>query len=79
MLTDTESKILKIIGEQFGIDPSDLAMQQAIVADLGADSLDTVEITMNLERVFKITIDVDEAADAVTIEKIVQLVKSKVA
>ena len=78
MLTDTESKIFKIIGEQFGIDPAELTMQQAIVADLGADSLDTVEITIDLERVFKISIETEEAARAITIEKIVQLVKSKV-
>jgi|LakMenEpi03Aug12_release.lakeMendotaPanAssembly.Ray.scaffolds.fasta_scaffold168650_2 acyl carrier protein len=78
MLTDIESKIFEIIANQFGVDPAELSMAHAIVADLGADSLDTVEITMDIERVFKIAIQADEAADAITIEKIIKLVKSKV-
>ena len=55
-MSDIEARVKKIIAEQLGVPESDVSNEKAFVADLGADSLDTVELVMALEDEFGIEI-----------------------
>ena len=48
-MSDIEARVKKIIAEQLGVEESQVTNEKAFVADLGADSLDTVELVMALE------------------------------
>ena len=63
-MSDIESRVKKIIAEQLGVPEADVSNEKAFVADLGADSLDTVELVMELEEEFDITIP-DDAAEKI--------------
>lgn len=64
-MSDIEARVKKIIAEQLGVDEAQVTAEKAFVADLGADSLDTVELVMALEDEFGIEIP-DEAAEKIT-------------
>ena len=64
-MSDIESRVKKIIAEQLGVPESDVSNEKAFVADLGADSLDTVELVMAFEEEFGIEIP-DEDAEKIT-------------
>ncbi|MEN9844580.1 MAG: putative Acyl-carrier-protein [Pseudomonadota bacterium] len=64
-MSDIESRVKKIIAEQLGVDEAQVTNEKAFVADLGADSLDTVELVMALEDDFSIEIP-DEDAEKIT-------------
>lgn len=64
-MSDIESRVKKIIAEQLGVDEAQVTNEKAFVADLGADSLDTVELVMALEDEFAIEIP-DEDAEKIT-------------
>jgi acyl carrier protein len=64
-MSDIESRVKKIIAEQLGVEESQVTNEKAFVADLGADSLDTVELVMALEDEFGIEIP-DEDAEKIT-------------
>ena len=64
-MSDIEVRVKKIIAEQLGVDEAKVIGDKAFVADLGADSLDTVELVMALEDEFGIEIP-DEAAEKIT-------------
>jgi len=53
-MSDIEARVKKIIAEQLGVEESQVTNEKAFVADLGADSLDTVELVMALEDEFGI-------------------------
>ena len=63
-MSDIEARVKKIIAEQLGVPEADVINDKAFVADLGADSLDTVELVMALEDEFGIEIP-DEQEDEV--------------
>jgi acyl carrier protein len=65
MMSDIETRVKKIIAEQLGVEESQVTNDKAFVADLGADSLDTVELVMALEDEFSIEIP-DEDAEKIT-------------
>jgi len=64
-MSDIEARVKKIIAEQLGVDEAQVTGEKAFVADLGADSLDTVELVMALEDEFGIEIP-DEDAEKIT-------------
>ena len=66
-MSDIESRVKKIIAEQLGVPESDVTNEKAFVADLGADSLDTVELVMAFEEEFGVEIPDDAAETIVTV------------
>ncbi|MDO4362531.1 MAG: acyl carrier protein [Eubacteriales bacterium] len=59
------------LAQQFEIDPETITMDTSLVDDLGADSLDVVELIMSLEDLFGISITDEDAAQLDTVRKIV--------
>ena len=71
-------KVQKLLAEALNIDdPAKITMQSNIVQDLGADSLDMVELLMSLEDNFGITVPDDVANNLVTVEAIVNYIESQ--
>jgi acyl carrier protein len=62
--SSVESQVIKIVSEQLGVTIDKITRQSAFVEDLGADSLDTVELVMALEEEFDMEIP-DEAAEKI--------------
>ena len=59
------------LAQQFEIDPETITMDTSLVDDLGADSLDVVELIMSLEDLFGISITDEDAAQLDTVRKLV--------
>ncbi|MBR2616928.1 MAG: acyl carrier protein [Clostridia bacterium] len=70
----TYEKVKSLLVEQLTINPEKIAMESEIIADLGADSLDMVEMMMSMEEEFGITVDEDKAAELKTVADIVALI-----
>lgn len=69
-------KIKKIIAEILNLDVEEITMETTFIDDLGADSLDIIEIIMELEREFSITIEDEDAEKIVTVGDAVEKIKS---
>lgn len=67
MANDIASKVTSIIVEKLGVDEADIAPEASFTNDLGADSLDTVELIMEFEREFDLTIPDEEAENIATV------------
>ncbi len=61
MTTSVQERVIKIVGEQLGIDIDKVTKEASFVDDLGADSLDTVELVMALEEEFDTEIPDEDA------------------
>ena len=68
-----------IIVEKLGVDPSEVTETASFTNDLGADSLDTVELLMEFERVFGIKIPDEETSTIATVKDAIDKVKEKLA
>lgn len=69
------SRIKKVISEQLGTDKNSVDMHTSFIDDLGADSLDVVELIMGIETEFDIEIPDEEAENFVTVGDVVNYVK----
>jgi len=72
---DILSKVKEITSEQLGVDESQITPEAKFVDDLGADSLDTVELVMALEEEFDLEISDEEAEKLTTVEKVVDYIE----
>ena len=70
--TEIQEKVFQIVSEQMGIDKSELTKETSFVDDLNADSLDTVELVMEFEDEFEMSIPDEEAEKIRTIGQAVE-------
>ena len=68
-------KVQKALAEQFEVSPDTITLDTNLVDDLGADSLDVVELIMSIEDEFGVSISDEEAANLITVQKIVDFVE----
>ena len=66
-MSDVASKVKKIIVEKLGVDEAEVTTEASFTNDLGADSLDTVELIMEFEKEFGISIPDDQAEKITTV------------
>lgn len=78
MANDIESTVVSIIVEKLGVDESDVSRDASFTNDLGADSLDTVELIMEFEKEFDITIPDEEAEKIATVGDAIDFLEAKV-
>lgn len=71
-----EKKVTEIIVDQLGVDEKQVVPAASFVDDLGADSLDTVELVMALEEEFDIEIPDEEAEKIGTVQNAIDYIKS---
>ncbi len=69
-------KVKKLIVEQLGVEEDDIAMESSFIDDLGADSLDIVELIMALEEEFGLEIRDNEAEKITTVGDAVEYIKN---
>ena len=72
----TLDKIKSLISSQLGIKEDRIQLKSRILEDLGADSLDLVELLMTLEDEFNVTVSDDEAIKLKTVEDIVKIIEA---
>jgi acyl carrier protein len=67
IMTDVKEKVVSIIVERLGVNPEDVVETASFTNDLGADSLDTVELIMEFEKEFNVSIPDDQAEKISTV------------
>ena len=70
-----KEKVIKIIADHLKIDEATVSLDSQIIEDLGADSLHIVELVMEIENNFDITIPDDDAEGLTTVGKVVEYVE----
>ena len=76
-MSNTEDQVKKIIVDHLGIDESKVMPNSKFIDDLGADSLDTVELVMAFEEKFNIEIPDDAAETILTVQNAIDFIESK--
>ncbi|HMX15958.1 MAG TPA: acyl carrier protein [Rhodocyclaceae bacterium] len=73
-MDNIEQRVKKIVAEQLGVNEADIKNESSFVDDLGADSLDTVELVMALEEEFECEIPDEEAEKITTVQQAIDYV-----
>lgn len=76
-MENIEQRVKKIVAEQLGANEADITNASSFVDDLGADSLDTVELVMALEEEFACEIPDEEAEKITTVQQAIDYVTSQ--
>ena len=79
MSQDVESKVKEIIIDKLGVDESEVVADANFTNDLGADSLDTVELIMECEKDFDLSIPDEDAESIATVGDAVKYIQEKLA
>ena len=75
-MSDVEARVKSVVVEQLGVEESEVTNAASFVDDLGADSLDTVELVMALEEEFETEIPDDEAEKITTVQLAIDYVNN---
>ncbi|MEK7321788.1 MAG: acyl carrier protein [Pseudomonadota bacterium] len=76
-MSTVEERVKKIVIEQLGVKEEEVSNESSFVDDLGADSLDTVELVMALEEEFECEIPDEEAEKITTVQQAIDYVNSR--
>ena len=77
-MSTVEERVKKIVAEQLGVAEADIKNESSFVEDLGADSLDNVELVMALEEEFECEIPDEEAEKITNVQQAIDYVKGHV-
>ena len=72
--TEVEDKVIGIVSEQLGVDKAEISRDTSFVNDLNADSLDTVELIMELEDAFEMSIPDEDAEKIQTVGQAIDFI-----
>jgi acyl carrier protein len=75
-MSNIEERVIKMVAEQLGVKEDDIQSTSSFVEDLGADSLDTVELIMALEEEFDAEIPDDDAEKIATVKDAVDYIQA---
>lgn len=78
-MSNIEAKVKDAVAEQLGLSIDEIKNEASFMDDLGADSLDLVELVMAFESSFGITIPDEDSAEITTVQKAIDYVSAKVA
>lgn len=76
-VAEIEEKVIQVVSEQMSVDKSEISRNTSFVNDLNADSLDTVELVMELEDEFDLSIPDDEAEKLKTVGEAIDYIKKQ--
>ena len=74
-MADIQERVVAIIVDKLGVDQSEVTLEASFTNDLGADSLDTVELIMEFEKEFNIAIPDDQAENIETVGEAVKYIQ----
>ena len=74
-MSDVKSKVISIIVDKLGVDEGEVAAESSFTNDLGADSLDTVELIMEFEKEFNIAIPDEQAENIQTVGEAIKYIE----
>ena len=74
-MSDVKVKVIEIIVDKLGVDESEVTAEASFTNDLGADSLDTVELIMEFEKEFNIAIPDDQAEKIQTVAQAIEYIE----
>lgn len=77
-MNNVKSKVIDLLAKQLRVAKPSITTESRIEQDLGADSLDSVEIIMELEDVFDLSIPDDEAEKLTTVQEIIDYIESNI-
>lgn len=75
MSEDVAQKVKDIIVEQLGVNPEEVTVEASFIDDLGADSLDTVELVMALEEAFGLEVPDEEAEKLTNVGAVIEYIE----
>jgi len=78
MASSVEEKVISIIVDQLGVNESEVTRNASFVDDLGADSLDTIELVMAFEEAFGIEIPDEDAEKIKTVQNAIDYVEARI-
>ncbi len=78
-MDELETRVKKAIGKQFGLSINEVRNDSSFIKDLGGDSLDTIELVLEIEDEFGIEVTEDVAENIYTVQDVIDYVKSQLA
>lgn len=77
-MSDIEQRVKQAVAEQLGLNAAEISNEASFMDDLGADSLDLVELVMSFENEFDITISDEDSNSITTVQSAIDYINSKI-